>query len=68
MNGILTLLGRWDLDVRQVHQQMYGAPTPRDQHLRKLQYRECIVGQSMMRGSCSTMSCRFFAIVDNLVS
>jgi hypothetical protein len=30
MNEILTLLGRWDLDLRQVRQHMYGAPTPRE--------------------------------------
>ena len=30
MNDILTLLGRWELDLRQVREQMYRAPTPRE--------------------------------------
>ena len=30
MNNILELLGRWQLDVKQVRDQVYRAPTPRE--------------------------------------
>ncbi len=30
MNDALTLLGRWQLDVNQVRDQVYRAPTPRE--------------------------------------
>ena len=30
MNDIVTLLGRWEVEVRQVRERMYRAPTPRE--------------------------------------
>jgi transposase len=30
MNDIATMLGRWDVELRQVRERMYRAPTPRE--------------------------------------